>query len=252
MWAGSPTEAKVDLTAVYDLRASPIALTSSVGDTSDVYKDRTQVNVFLMMHGDLLEPDISFDVDLPNFSESDIVNQLLDPSTTSEEMMNQQVFSLLLTNNFFSQGSGVSALSTTQVTTVEMLTNQFSNYISKYFDNLDVGLNYRPGDETSGNQTEVNLSTELLNDRVFVQVNGSVQGDNGTSESTSNVAGEFNVEYKINKDGSLRARAFNESNNTNSTYLNQSPYTQGLGVFYRKEFYSVKDFFKRKKKAKKK
>ena len=252
MWAGSPTEAKVDLTAVYDLRASPIALTSSVGDTSDVYKDRTQVNVFLMMHGDLLEPDISFDVDLPNFSESDIVNQLLDPSTTSEEIMNQQVFSLLLTNNFFSQGSGVSALSTTQVTTVEMLTNQFSNYISKYFDNLDVGLNYRPGDETSGNQTEVNLSTELLNDRVFVQVNGSVQGDNGTSESTSNVAGEFNVEYKINKDGSLRARAFNESNNTNSTYLNQSPYTQGLGVFYRKEFYSVKDFFKRKKKAKKK
>lgn len=250
-WTGDPSDARLDLTAVYDLRASPIALTSSVGDTSDVYKDRTQVNVYLMMKGDLLEPSISFDVDLPNFSESDIVNQLLDPATTSEEVMNQQVFSLLLTNNFFSQGSGVSAFSTTQVTTVEMLTNQFSNYISQYFDKLDVGVNYRPGDETSANQTEVNLSTELLNDRVFVQVNGSVQGDNGANQSTSNVAGEFNVEYKINKDGSLRARAFNESNNNNATYLNQSPYTQGLGLFLRKEFDTFGDLFKRKPKSKK-
>jgi len=165
--------------------------------------------------------------------------------------MNQQVFSLLLTNNFFSQGSGVSAFSTTQVTTVEMLTNQFSNYISQYFDKLDVGLNYRPGDETSANQTEVALSTELLNDRVFVQVNGSVQGDNGANQSTSNVAGEFNIEYKINKDGSLRARAFNESNNNNATYLNQAPYTQGLGLFLRKEFDSFGDLFKRKSKDKK-
>jgi len=250
-WTGDPTDARLDLTAVYDLRASPIALTSSVGDTSDVYKDRTQVNVYLMMKGDLMEPSISFDVDLPNFSESDIVNQLLDPATTSEEVMNQQVFSLLLTNNFFSQGSGVSAFSTTQVTTVEMLTNQFSNYISQYFDKLDVGLNYRPGDETSANQTEVALSTELLNDRVFVQVNGSVQGDNGANQSTSNVAGEFNIEYKINKDGSLRARAFNESNNNNATYLNQAPYTQGLGLFLRKEFDSFGDLFKRKSKDKK-
>jgi len=250
-WTGDPTDARLDLTAVYDLRASPIALTSSVGDTSDVYKDRTQVDVYLMMKGDLLEPSISFDVDLPGFSESDIVNQLLDPSTTSEEVMNQQVFSLLLTNNFFSQGSGVSAFSTTQVTTVEMLTNQFSNYISQYFDNLDVGLNYRPGDENSANQTEVALSTELLNDRVLVQVNGSVQGDNGANQSASNVAGEFNVEYKINKDGSLRARAFNESNNNNATFLNQAPYTQGLGLFLRKEFDSFGDMFKRKSKSKK-
>ena len=250
-WTGDPTDARLDLTAVYDLRASPIALTSSVGDTSDVSKDRTQVDVYLMMKGDLLEPSISFDVDLPGFSESDIVNQLLDPSTTSEEVMNQQVFSLLLTNNFFSQGSGVSAFSTTQVTTVEMLTNQFSNYISQYFDNLDVGLNYRPGDENSANQTEVALSTELLNDRVLVQVNGSVQGDNGANQSASNVAGEFNVEYKINKDGSLRARAFNESNNNNATFLNQAPYTQGLGLFLRKEFDSFGDMFKRKSKSKK-
>src|SRR5690606_3176561 len=113
-------------------------------------------------------------------------------------------------------------------TGMEMVSNQFSNWVSQYFDDFDFGVNHRPGDEVSGYQTEVNVSKEFLNDRLFVEVNGSVQGDNGQQNASNNVAGEFNAEYKINKDGSLRARVFNEANNYNPTNLNQSPYTQGI------------------------
>ncbi|MEQ9186462.1 MAG: translocation/assembly module TamB domain-containing protein [Cryomorphaceae bacterium] len=246
-WSGSPLEANVDLTANYNLRAAPINLTSSVGDTSEVYRRRMPVDVKLRMQGKLLEPEISFDVDLPSLPESDIANQLLDPRTTSELEMNEHAFALLLTNNFFVHGSGVSAFGVAgQTTTYEMMSNQFSNWVSQYFDNIDFGVNYRPSDENAGNQTEVNVSTELFNDRVLVEVNGSVQGNNGTSQDANNVAGEFNVEYKINK--SLRARVYNEANNYNPTNLNQSPYTQGVGVFYRKEFdLFLKEFFQKKK-----
>ena len=245
-WNGAPTDAIVDLTAVYSLRAAPINLTSSVGDTSEVYQKRMPVNVYLNMKGALLEPTITFDVDLPSLPESDIANQLLDPKTTSDQDMNQQVFALLLTSNFFSQGSGVSALSGAgQSTTYEMVSNQFSNWISQYFENVDIGVQV-------GNQTELNLSTELLNDRVLVELNGSVQGDEQSAQTNSNFAGEFNIEYKINRDGSLRARVFNEANNYNPTNLNQSPYTQGLGMFYRREFDTfgglIKSLFKAKKK----
>lgn len=245
-WNGAPTDAIVDLTAVYSLRAAPINLTSSVGDTSEVYQKRMPVNVYLNMKGALLEPTITFDVDLPSLPESDIANQLLDPKTTSDQDMNQQVFALLLTSNFFTQGSGVSALSGAgQNTTYEMVSNQFSNWISQYFENVDIGVQV-------GNQTELNLSTELLNDRVLVELNGSVQGDEQSAQTNSNFAGEFNIEYKINRDGSLRARVFNEANNYNPTNLNQSPYTQGLGVFYRREFDTfgglIKGIFKTKKK----
>ena len=160
--------------------------------------------------------------------------------------MNQQVFALLLTQNFFTQGSGISALSGAgQNTTYEMVSNQFSNWISQYFENVDVGV-------LVGNQTELNLSTELLNDRVLVELNGSVQGQDGAQDNSNNFAGEFNIEYKINQDGSLRARVFNEANNYNPTNLNQSPYTQGMGVFYRKEFDTfgglIRSIFKRNKK----
>ena len=246
-WSGSPLDANVNLTANYNLRAAPINLTASVGDTSEVYKRRMPVDVKLKMEGKLLEPDISFDVDLPSLPETDIANQLLDVRTTSKQDMNEQAFALLLTNHFFAQGSGVSALGVAgQTTTYEMMSNQFSNWVSQYFDNIDFGVNYRPGDENAANQTEVNLSTELFNDKVLVEVNGSVQGNNGSSQDANNVAGEFNIEYRINK--SLRARVYNEANNYNPTNLNQSPYTQGVGVFYRREFDSfLKDFFKKDK-----
>lgn len=244
VWSGSPTDAQVDLTAIYGLRASPYNLTASAGDTSAVYKKRMPVDVMLNMDGPLMEPDITFDVELTSLPESDLANQLLDPNTTNEQEMNQQVFALLLTNSFFSQRSGVSAISTTEKTSMEMVSNQLSNWISQYFEDFDFGVNYRPGDEISGNQTEVNVSKEFFNDRLFVEVNGSVQGANGNQSQTNNVAGEFNAEYKINKDGSLRARVFNEANNYNPTNLNQSPYTQGVGLFYRKEFDTWGGFFR--------
>lgn len=242
-WTGSPTEADVDLTAVYGLRAAPINLTATVGEKSPVYEKRLPVDVLLMMQGLLLKPQVSFDVNLTSLPETDIANQLLDRRTVSKEKMNEQAFALLLTNSFFSPESGVSAIGAGQTTTYEMVSNQFSNWVSQYFDNLDVGVNYRPGDDMAGNQTEVNLSTELFNDRVLVEVNGSVQGDRGDAEEANNVAGEFNVEYRINK--SLRARVYNEANNYNPTNINQSPYTQGVGLFYRREFDRfLSDFFK--------
>ncbi len=237
-WNGSPTEAEVDLTAKYNLRAAPINLTASVGDTSEAYKKRMPVDVLLTMKGPLTEPVITFDVELPTLPESDLANQLLNPRTTSDQDMNQQVFALLLTNNFFAQGSGVSSLSGVgQSTAYEMISNQFSNWISQYFENLDVGV-------MVGDQPELNISRELLNDRMLVELNGSVQGEQGGTENSNNFAGEFNIEYKINKDGSLRARVFNEANNYNPTNLNQAPYTQGVGAFYRREFDTFGDLFR--------
>lgn len=257
-WTGSPYNAKVDLSAIYKLRATPANLPGI--DSSAVYKQRMPVDVYLNMKGDLLEPYITFDVDLPSLPESDLANQLLDPATTSEQNLNRQVFSLLLFNNFAGGGGNTTLGGVGRSTSYEMLSNQFSNWISQYFDNIDIGVNLRKGDgQNTTDQGEVSFSTELFKDRVLVEVNGSVQGSTTQSTNQSNnVAGEFNLEYKIDRDGSLRARVFNEANNYNPTNLNQSPYTQGVGIFYREEFDTFGEFFrnlfsseKKKKKRKK-
>lgn len=238
-WNGSPYDAQIDLAAIYSLRTTPYNLVASTGDTSDYYKQRMPVDVYLKMKGALQNPDLSFDVDLPSLPESDLANQLLTPTAMNSRDLNKQVFSLLLVNSFAPQ-EGFSTEGLSNTTGFEVLSNQFSNWASQYFENIDIGVNYRQGNqETTADQAELTLTTELFNNRVLVEVNGRVQGDNpGQENEASNVAGEFNVEYKISESekSSLRARVFNEANNYNAVNLNQSPYTQGAGIFYRKEF----------------
>jgi len=64
------------------------------------------------------------------------------------------------------------------------------------------------------------------------------------SQNANNIIGDFSVEYKITEDGKLRVKAFNTSN---QSYIERtsSNYTQGIGMFYRKEFDSFSELFKR-------
>lgn len=252
VWNGDPTKARVDITAIYELKASPSLMVKNMaGDDNSFYEQRLPVHVYLNMDGVMTEPEISFDVSLPTLSETDIANQLLNRNIATEEQINTQAFSLLLAGQF-SPGNGNVALGGTgQSTGFEMISNQLSNWASKYSDKFDVGINYRDSyvDETgveNASETELSLSTAVLNDRLKIEVNGTVQGASSAGEEAqnNNLAGEFNVEYNINQDGSLKARAFNEANNYNPANLNQSPYTQGIGLFYRKEFNTWGQFFR--------
>jgi hypothetical protein len=118
--------------------------------------------------------------------------------------------------------------------------------LSQFSNDVSIGVNYRQGNATSKDQVSVNLSTQFFNDRL--SVDGNV-GNKGTqnAQNTSNVVGEFNLEVRITEDGAIRIKVFNRSNQ----YLlvtNDVPYTQGVGLFYRKEVSELDDFFKAKKK----
>lgn len=253
-WNGEVDEARLDLTATYKLKASPAvmveAMTSTAeGGVDDVYLQRLPVNVNLMMLGPIATPEITFDVGLPTLPESDIANQLLAPGLASKEQITSQAFSLLIANHFSSGNGNVALGGAGQSSGFEVLSNQVSNWASQYSDKFDVGVNYDTYTNESGqsgSETELSFSTNLFDDRVKVEVNGSVQGnsDAQSEEQTNNLAGEFNVEYKVNRDGSLRARVYNESNSQSAAKLNQSPYTQGVGLQYRKEFDTWGQFFR--------
>jgi hypothetical protein len=233
VWNGDPIQAQMDISAIYKLRATPFTMVSSMtGITADdpdatLYQQRLPVNVQLYMDGLMTNPDISFGVNLPSLPESNTANQLLNPNIASQDQITSQAFSLLIANNF-SAGAGSVAFGGAGASTgAEMLSNQLSNWASQYSDKLDVGVRYSEGDgEVAASQTQLSVSTDLFNDRVSVELNGSRQGATTANQNTSNLAGEFNVEYKMNKDGSLKARVFNESNSYSAANLNQSPYTQ--------------------------
>jgi hypothetical protein len=67
-----------------------------------------------------------------------------------------------------------------------------------------------------------------------------------TNANTTNMVGEFNIEVKVTEDGAIRIKVFNRSNQ----YLlvtNDVPYTQGVGVFYRREFDELEELRRKKR-----
>ncbi|HEY4786668.1 MAG TPA: translocation/assembly module TamB domain-containing protein, partial [Bacteroidales bacterium] len=102
-----------------------------------------------------------------------------------------------------------------------------------------------PGDPITTAQAEMMFSTQIINDRVTINGNVDIGGTQVTNKTTNNIVGEGNIEFKLNEKGKLRLRAFNRSNQQNLLVGNEvSPYTQGVGVFYKEDFNSFKDLMK--------
>lgn len=244
-WSGIPYKADLDISAVYKARASLKPFFPS--DSSSTYKRRYPVDLKLKMSDDLLSPSINFDINIPTVDAS--TRQQVMSYINTEAEMNRQVFSLLILNSFVTPpqltgagtGPGVATAATSN--TSELLSNQLSNMLSKISNDFDIGVNYRPGDEISKDELGVALSTQLLDDRLSIDGNLGVNG-NTTSQNTNSIVGDVNVDYKITDDGKLRIKAFNKANDNNQIY-SSGPYTQGVGVFYREEFDTIGELYRR-------
>ena len=238
-WDGSPYDATIDLEGVYKLKAS---LYDLIKDTA--YTDRVPVEVHLHLSGKLFNPNIAFDIEVPDIDPT--AETLINRFISTDESKSTQSMSLLVLNRF-SPGEGVdnqgSSSMGVSANAAELLSQQLSVWASQISDVVDVGVNYRAADAFSEEELEVMLSTQLFNDRVSVDGNVGVAGSN--SENTSSLIGDFNVEVKVSKDGRLRFKTFNKT--INSSILNNynSPYTQGVGIFYREEFDTLGELFRR-------
>lgn len=246
-WSGDPYSALVNLKAIYGVRTALYDL--MYPDTANGnYKKRIQVDCILKMTDNLLSPNITFDIDLPNSDDrtmTDVRNKI---GVGNDQEMNRQVFGLLVLNRFFPTETQNQALQQAggflSSSSAEMISNQLSNWLSKISNDFDVGLNYRPGSDITSDELQASLSTQLFNNRIIVDGNVGVAN---TKSSSSNIVGDVNIEYKITSDGRFRVRAFNKSNDIN-TVIKYAPFTQGVGLTYQREFDRLGDLFRRRKK----
>ncbi len=122
--------------------------------------------------------------------------------------------------------------------------------LSQISNNVDIGLNYRPGDQVSSEEFEVALSTQLFDDRLTIDGNFGMTYDR-SDQSASNIVGDVDIGYKLTEDGRWVLKVFNHSNVNSwynyNNYDQTSPYTQGVGIAFRKEFNNIRDLFRSKK-----
>ncbi|MCF8224877.1 MAG: translocation/assembly module TamB domain-containing protein [Bacteroidales bacterium] len=246
-WNGAPTEAIINLEAIYETKASPISLAP---ERSDEFKKRIPVYCLLSLQGDLNNPTITPSIELPTAEPE--IRSIVETSIGTEEELMRQFISLLVINNFIStnefgvtavgQGAAVGAAG---VTASELLSNQLSNWLSQISNDFDIGVNYRPGDNITGEEVEVALSTQIFNDRLIFSGNLDVLGEEVTVNQggeASNIVGDFDVEFRVSD--KISVKAFNRVND--DRVIRASLYTQGVGLVYRNEFNNLSELFNKK------
>ncbi len=241
LWEGDPYNALIEITATYKIKTSiqPLVAPSSedINENNEIYK-RIPINCDLILGDRLSQPSVKFDISAPTMEES--TQNIIEDAINTEEELNRQVLSLLILNKFFTPSYNAGSGNNSQVntaaltTTSEMLSSYLSNWLSQISNDLDIGINYRPEDEISSEQIEVALSTQLFNNRVSLNGNVEYGGYSAVQQNTSNIVGDFDMDVKLNKSGSLRAKAYTHSNDDFS--YDSSPTTQGVGLSYQEEF----------------
>ena len=254
IWNGDPLDADINLNATYAVRAAPYDLVADqmVG-LSDVekggYKQLYPFLVQLKLRGAILKPEITFEIQLPQEEKGILggaVNQKLVMLNEDPSLLNKQVFALLVLGRFVqenpltTESGGTSTL--VRSTVGNFLSAQLNQLSSKMVKGVDLNFNvqsyddYQTGQAQGRTQVEIGLKKQLFNDRLTVQLGGSVdvEGDKAKQNSASEITSDVTVEYKLTKDGRYRLKGFRH--NQYEGAIEGQLVETGAGVVYVKDF----------------
>lgn len=247
-WTGEPVDARLDINAVYKLKTSLQPLLNTVTASSDDDQSGSRISdrsvpVDCKIHigGRLSNPQLDFSVVVPV---TDIETQAAVASVlNTQEAQAQQFISLVALGTFSNSGSANIGASSGVATGLEMLTNQLTNWFST--DDYRIILNYRAGSEMTGDEMDFGFSTNLINNRLLVEVEGNYIIDNkqAVSNNVSNFMGEAHVTWLIDKSGNLRLKAFTQT--IDRFDENQGLQETGIGISYKEDFNNFKDLKQR-------
>ncbi|WP_095954789.1 translocation/assembly module TamB [Flavobacterium sp. ACN6] len=235
-WNGEPTMANLNITAIYKVDAAPIdllgnQLKSEPPSVQNTYKQKLPFQTLLKMNGELMKPEISFGITLPegNYNVASDVVELTQTKLKQLEQdpaeLNKQVFALLLLNRFVgenpfsSESGGASAESFARQSVSKILSQQLNNLAGELVSGFEVNFDLESTEDyttgTMENRTDLNVevSKRLLDDRLKVTVGSSfgVEGQERANEESTNIAGDVALDYQLTKDGRYMVRAYRKN-----------------------------------------
>ncbi|WP_213522677.1 translocation/assembly module TamB [Nonlabens sp.] len=238
-WNGDPTNATIDVEAVYATRANPSILLDNPNLNAEV-----PVEVLTKLQGDLSFFDPEFIIRFPNTNS--VVSSELQYRLDDKSQRQLQALSLVSIGSFYNPNSIGQNAVTGNV--VESVTGIVNDLVSREDSKLNFGVSYEASERNPNSDLQrsdrfgITLSTQIT-DRVLI--NGKLGVPVGsTSSSERAVIGNVEIEFLINEDGTLRLKLFNREN-TLQQLGQQEDYTQGLGLQYRIDFNSLKELYER-------
>ncbi|HZH70276.1 MAG TPA: translocation/assembly module TamB, partial [Flavobacteriaceae bacterium] len=264
VWAGNPMDANLDISAIYrvETSASPLMVSQTSGaDATQVqrFRQRLPFLVYLNVDGELMSPELSFTIDMPEDERGAIGGQvysMVQQVNQQEEERNRQVFSLLVLNRFFpesgSDGSGGGTASIARDNLNQALSDQLNALSGKLLGNsgieLDLNLDsytdYQGTTAQDRTQLDITAQKKLFDDRLILSVGSEVdiEGSNPEGES-SPVIGNVSVEYLLTDDGKFRLRGFRRNQYEN--VIDGQLIVNGIALIFSKEFNKFNELWRK-------
>ncbi|MFB9052401.1 translocation/assembly module TamB domain-containing protein [Formosa undariae] len=231
-WDGDPLGARIDLKAIYKTQANPSPLLDNPINKS------IPVNVEINLTEQLEKPEVNFGFQFPNVN-STVKSELTYRLESKEDRDNQALY-LLTTGSFSSGLTGINPYGTL----TERLNGIVNGLFSDSDNKLNIGLNYELGENNPEYQTDdrfgVTLQTQI-SDRVMI--NGNVDVPVGGVSQTV-IAGDIEVNFLLNEEGTLTANVFNRENSIQD-FGEEIGYTQGVGISYNVDFDTFKELLRK-------
>lgn len=222
-WNGDPLNALINIKAIYETRANPSPL------LDEPINQSIPVELEINLTGNLEKPEPNFTFEFPNVS-SALKSELQYRLDSKEDRDNQALY-LLASGGFNRELKDINLTGTI----TERLNGLINGFFSDNDSKINIGLNYEAGQNQPDYQTDDRLGVTLqtkITDRVLI--NGKVGVPvGGASESV--IAGDVQIDFLLNKDGTLTAKVFNRENSIRN-FGEEIGYTQGLGISYSVDF----------------
>lgn len=236
--SGNPMDAKLNVEAMYRLRASVQPIASSLAGLNISPTTRIPVECILRISETLTNPSLVFDVKVPS-ADADIQGALNSQLSTSENTALN--FITLVALGSFAPDSNAenntgSAKNSASSLGLDFLTNQLANMISN--DKFNVMLRYRTDDITS-DELDFGFSYNLGNDRLILEVEGNYDLGNDRPQNVSNMSGDASITWLLTPSGNLRLKGFTRTINRYDE--NQGLQENGVGIYYKEDFNSFRD-----------
>jgi hypothetical protein len=280
-WTGDPYGAQINLDATYEANTSLYNLlgeeiqfleATQPGLTQEARKGN-RVIVTMHLKEDLMKPAISFDLAFPgvNPSINSVIESKMRLLRQDPNELNRQVFGLIVVGSFLpSVNSGFiqssDYLNTAINTVTQMLTNQFSNYLSglasewfgsavssidfevgynRYQNTLNLNGNGQAG-TALGQELQVRLTSGFANDRITIRFGsqfGLGEQQPGTTVNSGFLGEDVTAEIQLTENKQWRLKIYQRTE-PDFGGSGQRRARYGFGLNFRKDYDSFTDMIR--------
>jgi hypothetical protein len=248
-WSGDPTNAEINLQAIYEVRTDISPLYTAAGLQSPKGNEQVLVQAQMIITRSLIHPDIDFDF---NFPTDPSIKDDLGTYLADNNNRNQQALSIIVRRNF---APGTNGNLTNQV--VNTAGSAVSEFAFNKLNNLIAQSNIRYFDLNIRSFNDASASLKFMNDRLVINgslFNNNTSGNNLFNNSVnllnsnfSSLTKDFETSYLIRQDGALTARySYRVLNTTTLNTIDQLSvqYVNGLGLVYQRDFDTFGEFLR--------